>query len=205
MISDVTGIVLAGGKSRRMGQDKRFVRVGDATLLGSVLEALTTVFESVCMVIGQDSPEISTQVPVFRDLVSDCGSLGGIYTGLKSCDTPYAFVAACDMPFLSPTVIRFLVGLKEEGDLIIPRTEFGVHPTHALYSRRCLPSIEQMVQTRRLKIQDLLTGSHIRVRVVEVSEIQDADPEGHTFFNVNTPGELEAAKRIASHRREGTS
>jgi molybdopterin-guanine dinucleotide biosynthesis protein A len=102
-------------------------------------------------------------------------------------------------------VIQYLVGLKEEGDIIIPRSAVGVHPTHALYSKRCLPAMEQMVMTRQLRIRDLLTAGDIRVRYVDISELKDADPEGYSFFNVNTPKELEDAKRIASHREAGAS
>jgi molybdopterin-guanine dinucleotide biosynthesis protein A len=83
MITDVTGVLLAGGKSRRMGEDKRFIRVGQETLFDRSLTVLREVFEAVCVVIAQDSPPLQADVPVVRDLIPDSGSLGGLYTGLR--------------------------------------------------------------------------------------------------------------------------
>ena len=100
LISDVTGVLLAGGKSRRMGQDKRFLSVGPGTLYGRSLAVLRAVFEQVVVVVAQDSPSIEAEVPVLRDLIPDCGSLGGLYTGLKQAGTEWVFAVACDMPFL---------------------------------------------------------------------------------------------------------
>src|SRR5690242_18113248 len=111
MITDVTGIVLAGGKSRRMGEDKRFLLVGSQQLYERSLAALRSLFLEVRIVIAQDSSPIASEVPVLRDLVPDCGTLGGIYTGLKQSRTEYIFTVACDMPFLNPEVIRYLISL----------------------------------------------------------------------------------------------
>ena len=81
MMTDVTGILLAGGKSRRMGVDKRFILVGERTLFDRSLDALRSLFHPVLIVIAQDSPPLDVEVPVLRDLVQHCGSLGGLYTG----------------------------------------------------------------------------------------------------------------------------
>src|SRR5262245_24376653 len=89
MISGVTGVLLAGGKSRRMGEDKRFLSVGEGTLFDRSLAVLRSLFETVFVVIAQDSPALRSDVPVLRDLIPDCGSLGGLYTGLKQAVTPY--------------------------------------------------------------------------------------------------------------------
>ncbi len=83
MISDVTGVLLAGGKSRRMGVDKRFLTVGDRPLLERSRNVLSQIFERVCIVIAQDSPLLEAQIPVVRDLIPSSGSLGGMYTGLQ--------------------------------------------------------------------------------------------------------------------------
>ena len=194
MITDVTGILLAGGKSRRMGEDKRFLLVGEQTLLDRSLAALRSIFQTVSVVIAQDSPLLEADVPVFRDLVPDCGSLGGLYTGLKQAHTEYVFVAACDMPFLNPTVVRHMVSLKDRADIVMIRLEERLQPTHALYSRCCLPVIEEMLKAREFKIQQLAARLALRTWLVAESELREIDHEGLSCINVNTPADLEAAR-----------
>ncbi|MBH0192587.1 MAG: molybdenum cofactor guanylyltransferase [Nitrospira sp.] len=190
----MTGILLAGGKSKRMGEDKRFLLVGEQTLFERTLAVLRSIFQTVCVVIAQDSPPLEAEVPVFRDLVAGCGSLGGLYTGLKQAHTEYVFVVACDMPFLNPILVRYMVSLRDKTDIVMVRLEQGLQPTHALYSRRCLPVIEGMLHTRQLKIQDLATHQSLHTRLVAESELRKIDHEGLSFINVNTPADLDAAR-----------
>lgn len=197
MISDVTGILLAGGKSRRMGEDKRFLLVGGQRLYERSLATLQSLFHEVRIVIAQDSQPIASDVPALRDLVPDCGTLGGIYTGLKEAGTAHIFVVACDMPFLNAEVIRYLISLKDQADAVIARLRDGLQPTHAVYGRGCLPVLEEMVQTRRLKVQDCIGHSSITVRLVEQEELREIDPEGHSFLNVNTPADLDTVRLLA--------
>lgn len=194
MIGDVTGILLAGGKSRRMGEDKRFLLIGEQTLFERTLAVLRSIFQTVCVVIAQDSPPLKAEVPVVRDLVAGCGSLGGLYTGLQQAHTEYVFVVACDMPFLNPILVRHMVSLKDKTDIVMVRSEQGLQPTHALYSRRCLPVIEGMLQARLLKIQYLATHQSLHTRLVVESELRKVDHEGLSFININTPADLDAAR-----------
>jgi len=197
MISDVTGILLAGGKSRRMGQDKKVLSVGEGTLLDRSLDTLRSLFDQVEIVIAQDSPLLDAPVIISRDLLPGCGSLGGIFTGIKNAKTSHVFVAACDMPFLNPAVIQYLVRQKEEADIVVVRTELGLQMTHALYGKRCIPVIEEMIQGARLRIQELVSSREVRVRVIERKEIEEFDPLALSFTNVNTPQELEIARRLS--------
>ena len=197
MISDVTGILLAGGKSRRMGQDKKVLSVGEGTLLDRSLDTLRSLFDQVEIVIAQDSPLLDAPVIISRDLLPGCGSLGGIFTGIKNAKTSHVFVAACDMPFLNPAVIQYLVRQKEEADIVVVRTELGLQMTHALYGKRCIPVIEEMIQGARLRIQELVSSREVRVRVIERKEIEEFDPLALSFTNVNTPQELEMARRLS--------
>jgi molybdopterin-guanine dinucleotide biosynthesis protein A len=194
MIADVTGVLLAGGKSRRMGEDKRFLLVGEQTLFERTLIALQSIFQTVCVVIAQDSPHLEADVPVVRDMVPECGSLGGLYTGLKQSRTEYVFVVACDMPFLNPAAVRHVVSLREGSDIVMVQLGEALQPTHAVYSRRCLPVIEEMLHASRLKIQHLATHPSLHTRLVSESEMREIDHEGLSFINVNTPADLEAAR-----------
>ena len=196
MITDVTGVLLAGGKSRRMGDDKRFLSIGEETLYAHSLAVLHAVFQHVIVVIAQDSPPLESDVPVLRDLIPHCGSLGGLYTGLKQAMTPSVFAVACDMPFLDPVTVRYFVKVQGEADLVMAKLQNGLQPMHALYHRRCLPVIETILQAQELKIQRLAVHPSLRVRLVTVEELAGIDPAGRSFYNVNTPADLLAARSL---------
>jgi len=199
MITDVTGVLLAGGKSQRMGEDKRYLRVGEQTLLQRSLAVLRMVFQDLIVVIAQDSPTLTVDAPVLRDLVPDCGSLGGLYTGLRQAKSPYVFVVACDMPFLNPSSIRYFTGLKGGMDVVMAKFRNDLQPMHALYSRQCLPVIEGMIEIHSLKIQELTTSPSLRTRIVTEADLHQIDPEGWSFLNVNTPADLEIARSLIGH------
>ena len=189
MITDVTGVLLAGGKSRRMGEDKRFILVGQETLFDRSLTVLREVFEAVSVVIAQDSPPLQAEVPVVRDLIPDCGSLGGLYTGLRLAKTQH-------MPFLSPDVIRHMVQLKDSADIVISRWATRLQPTHAVYCRNCLPVIEEMMTLHNRKIHSMVGHPALRVCVVPEVEIRQIDPDGRSMFNLNTPSDVEQARSV---------
>lgn len=196
MIGDVTGVLLAGGKSRRMGEDKRFVLVGEQTLFERSCAVLCEVFEQVCVVIAHDSSELPATVQVVRDLVPNCGSLGGLYTGLRKAETEHIFLAACDMPFMDPDVIRYMVHFKGQADIVISRWATRLQPTHAVYGRGCLPVLEEMMNLHNRKIQSMMGHPALRVHVIEEEEIREIDRDGRSLCNINTPSDLEYARLV---------
>ena len=193
MIFDVTGVLLAGGKSRRMGTDKRFLHVGEKTLFDRTLNTLRKVFSEVLVVIAQDSEPLDAPVPVLRDVIPNCGSLGGLFTGLKQSKTPYVFVVACDMPFLESQVIQALVQCRGDADVVMAKMH-GLQPMHAVYSKRCLPVMEDMLKSGDLKIQHIIKSPSLQVRLLEEQDLKEIDPSGKSFLNVNTPSDLDAAR-----------
>jgi molybdenum cofactor guanylyltransferase len=200
LVSDVTGVLLAGGKSRRMGRDKRVLAVGEQTLLARSLTALRSVFQHVLVIVAQDTAAIETDAPVLRDVIPDCGSLGGLYTGLKEARTDWVFAAACDMPFVHSAAIMHFVGLKHEGDVVMAKLPHGLQPMHALYHRNCLPVMENLIQARDFKIHRLVDHPSLRVRVVLPEELHLLDPEARSFYNINTPDDLDAARVLHENR-----
>ena len=188
-----------------MGEDKRFLHIRDRTLFERSCGVLQEVFESVCVVIAQDSPTLQAGVPVVRDLIQNCGSLGGLYTGLRQAKTDHIFLAACDMPFLNPHLIRYLVSIKHDTDVVICRWKSRLQPTHALYGQRCCGVIEDMLRERHLQIQRLMANSSLQVRVVEESELQRIDREGRSFLNINTPSDLVRAQDLAAEPSDSSS
>jgi molybdenum cofactor guanylyltransferase len=196
MENEVTGVLLAGGKSRRMGEDKRYLVVGEETLLERGLGVLRSVFQEVLVVIAQDSPPVGVDARVVRDLVPECGGLGGLYTGLMRATTSSIFVVACDMPFLDRTVIAQFTSRRATADIVMAKLAAQLHPMHALYGKRCLPVLEQMIQARQLKIQELVSHASLRVQYVTEADLLAIDPSGRSFQNVNTPADLEAARSL---------
>jgi molybdopterin-guanine dinucleotide biosynthesis protein A len=194
--TEVTGILLAGGKSRRMGEDKRDLVVGEQTLLERGLGVIRSIFQEVLVVIAQDSPPLGVDAKVVRDLLPDCGSLGGLYTGLMQATTPWIFVVACDMPFLDQAVIAQFTSRRATADIVMAKLDARLHPMHALYGKRCLPVLEQMIQARQLKIQEIVSQSSLRVQYVTEAELLTIDPSWRSFQNVNTPSDLEAARSL---------
>ncbi len=195
---EVTGILLAGGKSRRMGEDKRYLIMGGETLLERGLGVLRSVFQEVLVVIAQDSPPLGVDVRVVRDLVPESGSLGGLYTGLMQATTPCIFVVACDMPFLDQAVIAQFTSRRAIADIVMAKLAARLHPMHALYGKRCLPVLEQMIRARQLKIQEVVSHASLRVQYVTETDLSSIDPSGRSFQNVNTPADLEAARSMLS-------
>ncbi len=196
METEVTGILLAGGKSRRMGEDKRYLVVGEQTLLERGLSVLRSAFQEVLVVIAQDSPSLGVDARVVRDLVPDCGSLGGLYTGLIQATTPWIFAVACDMPFLNQAVIAQFTSRRVAVDIVMAKLAGQLHPMHALYGKRCVPIVEQMIQARRFKIQGMVSQSPLQVKYVTEEDLFTLDPSWRSFFNVNTVAELEEARHL---------
>lgn len=194
---NVTGVILAGGKSRRMGEDKRFLLVGEATLLDRTVSVMTKLFPEVLIVIAQDSPPLTVAgCAIYRDLIADCGSLGGLYTGLAQAASERIFVVACDMPFLNPDMIRWFVARDPAADIVMAQLPDGLQPLHAVYGKRVVPVFERMATSHELKIRNIAFDPSLRVTVVSPAEWGERDPLARSFQNVNTPADLEAARAV---------
>lgn len=194
---NVTGVILAGGKSRRMGEDKRFLHVGEATLLDRTVSVMTKLFPEVLIVIAQDSPPLTVSgCTVYRDLIADRGSLGGLYTGLVQARNERIFVTACDMPFLNPDMIRWFVARDSSADIVMAQLPDGLQPLHAVYGKRVVPVLERMALSHELKIRNIASDPSLRVTVVSPVEWGERDPHAQSFRNVNTPADLEAARAV---------
>ena len=132
------------------------------------------------------------------DIYADSGSLGGIFTGLTAASNDWGLVVACDMPFLNAGLMMHMVDLRPGYDAIVPVSDGYPEPTHALYSKACLPHIERRLTAGQLKIAGFFDD--VRVRYVGADEIDRFDSERLSFFNVNTPEDLSRALTLA---REG--
>ncbi len=190
----VTGAILAGGKSRRMGQDKAWLDLGDGVpLVRRVAAALARVADDL-IVVANDPRYIELGHPVVPDRYGATGAFGGIATAVSAARGELVCVAACDMPFPSPDVYALLLRLVEEYDVAIPRIEGEYETMHAVYRRTCLPAMERALARQELRVVSFFPD--VKVRDVSAEEIRAVDPELRSFTNLNTPEELERARAL---------
>jgi molybdopterin-guanine dinucleotide biosynthesis protein A len=190
----VTGAVLAGGRSHRMGSDKGRIRIGNRRLIDVVLEAIRPLFPETVIVANETAAYDGLGVPVVPDRIPDKGPLGGIHAALCSSRLPHTFCVACDMPLVNPAVVAHLCALAPGYDAVVPEWEAGYEPLLAVYGESCLPHVERMVREDRLRVDALFSA--VRVRRVAADELRPLDPLLRSFMNVNTPDELEAARQV---------
>ncbi|MCH7745134.1 MAG: molybdenum cofactor guanylyltransferase [Chloroflexi bacterium] len=197
---DVSGIVLAGGMSRRLGRDKAVELIGGEPLIARAIGRLSQVSEEIVVVVNDIERASALLLPESANIAVDIypgkGSLGGIFTGLSAANGDWGIVVACDMPFLNVVLLKHMVSLRDGFDAVVPILAGQPEPTHALYSKACLPHIERKLKADELKIANFF--SDVRVRFILEDDIDRLDPERLSFFNVNTQQDLEHAQALAA-------
>lgn len=188
---DITGVILAGGKSSRMGTDKCLMEFQGEKMISRAMDVFRGLFSEIIIVTNLPLEYLDQDARIVTDIFPGKGPIGGIHTGLFFSSTEHAFFAACDMPFFNTEFISYMISRIGNYDIVVPDTEKGFQPLHAVYSRKCLNRIKSLILEDRLKV----TGFYKSFRVLPISreEIARFDPEGRTFFNVNTPEDLKSA------------
>jgi len=187
-IGGVTGVILAGGASRRMGSNKALLKVGDTTLIEGIYRTLAPIFRDI--VIVTNTPEEYAFLPcrTVPDIYPGAGSIAGLHSALTNSATERAFVVACDMPSLNPELVRHLCSIEEEWDVVVPVNSDGyLEPLHALYNRICLGEVQKALEADDKSILNLF--DRIRTRRVEWDEIKGISGAAESFRNVNSPEE----------------
>ncbi len=180
------GAIVAGGKSSRMKRDKALLEWKGRPLIQVVVEALSRVCHKL-RVIADDGGRFSfLGLEVYPDKISGMGPLGGIYTALLLSGSEKVFCVGCDMPFLDADLIRGMLDISGEYDVVVPYTSDGFHPLHAVYSRTCIKPIEYALESASPRI----TSFFDQVRVKKVGE-KDFPGLSLALTNLNTPADLE--------------
>ena len=191
-------IVLAGGRSSRLGRDKASVKLGGQTLLQRSVCNLEFLKSEITIVAAPEQrlPRINStaRLKIVTDITSGKGPLVGVYTGLISSAHPSSFLVACDMPFVKRTLVERMIEIAPGYDVVVPRRPQGLEPLHAIYSRSCTGPIEILIKSGRYKIDSLL--ERVKVRYFEENEIAAIDPLGISFFNINIPSDLARAEEL---------
>ena len=188
LIKNVTGFILLGGKSSRYGSNKAFVEIEGVRLVDRVARVMKSIFHRVLLVTNTPDEYEYLKIPMIEDLIKGLGPMGGIYTGLMTLSDEAGFFVACDMPFLSESLIRHMVDVRDDFDIVVPRMDWMLEPLHALYSKKCLPVIQEAIGQDQHQI--LKCFAELRVRYVDEEELRLWDPELRSFFNINKPQDL---------------
>jgi molybdopterin-guanine dinucleotide biosynthesis protein A len=191
---DVTCAILAGGESRRMGQNKAFIQVDGICLFDYVYDTCRELFSEIIIVTNQPQQFCEYQARIVIDELRGASSLGGLYTGLTKAGNYHTFCVACDMPFLKPELVSYLVERRLNYDIVMPITKKGLEPLHALYSKRCIEPIKKLLDRGEFKISKLL--SMVDVWYCQEEELKKIDPALASFTNVNTKKDLLEIQRI---------
>ncbi len=186
-IHGISGVILAGGESRRMGSDKSLLPIHGARFIDHVYARLAALFDEV--IIVTNSPELYREIPCRKvpDIYYAQGALAGIHSGVKHAQHRHAFVVGCDMPFVSPQLVRSICARADQGDLVLPLSSSGHEPLHALYGKSCLPAMEQVLDAGRKRIISFF--DQVQVAEIPPEELQRIDPQERSFRNINTPEE----------------
>jgi len=184
-LTGVTGVILAGGRSSRMGSNKALLPYRGGLFIEAIHRQLSALFPEVLLITN--TPEQYDFLPcrTAGDIFPDMGALAGLQSGLHHSETGHIFAVACDMPYLDDRLIRYLVGQRHRGDVIIPEGECGLEPLHAVYAKGCLPRMEASLLANRRRIVSFFDA--VRVVTVERSITSAFDPDLRFFSNINTP------------------
>jgi molybdopterin-guanine dinucleotide biosynthesis protein A len=198
---EVTSIVLAGGKSLRLGKSKALEIAAGKSLIARVIQQLKQLSSHVLIATSREQSDLLAAIDaeILVDIYPNKGPLGGIYTGLMASQCSHNIVVACDMPFLNTELLHYMVELSRDFDAVVPRlSRRHLEPLHAVYSKACLDSIRKQLDSGQLRVGSFL--SQVRVRYIERPECQRLDPQLLSFFNINYQSDLNRAIALATEQ-----
>jgi molybdopterin-guanine dinucleotide biosynthesis protein A len=191
-------VIQAGGESRRMGQDKALMPFLGKPLIQRVMARVMQLGDEILVTTNNPDEYRFLDVRLVADVIPGRGALGGLYTALFAARQPLVAVVACDMPFVSASLLTAERDLLVEPglDAVIPKTAHGTEPFHATYRRStCLPAVEWAIKAEKWRADAWYSRANLHLLSPE--EVRQYDPEELAFWNVNTPEDLEKAQQIA--------
>lgn len=180
----LTGAILAGGQSRRFGSNKALVTVGGVRLIDRVIDSIEVVCEPILLIANDLKPYYDVRAALVKDVIPHQGPLGAIYTALLFSPHEWVFVKATDMPYINLVIIEKMRAMAAGWDGVAPVLDGKFEPLFALYSRRCLPAIADMLQSEERKVTSFYRK--VKIRALEEAQWRAIDEEGRSFLNINT-------------------
>ncbi len=200
MHHDITGIILAGGKSSRMGKDKSELMIGDKTVLEITVHLLRLVCKENMVCIGMDAEEFRCTLPIVRDVYSNTGPLAGIHAGLLHSSNEKNFIISCDMPLMNQEMIEYIIAQAGAAPITVVRVAGFVQPLAGLYCKQVLPQIEKMLTLpadtrKRFSVHGLLAG--VATKIIDPVGLPFYRQE--LFFNMNDKKDYEQIIRLTTN------
>jgi molybdopterin-guanine dinucleotide biosynthesis protein A len=191
-----TGVILSGGLSTRYnGTEKALLRVGGIRILDRIYDIYSQLFDEIILVTNNPQKFLEWDVLIVSDLFPIRSSLTGIHAGLFYMTNPFAFISACDTPFLKKELVEAVIGkIEAQIDIVMPETAAGFEPLCAAYSKRCLQPAQQHLEQEKLKI--IKTFRKSRIKTISEKVLRKIDPDLTSFFNINTPDDLKRAEEM---------
>jgi molybdopterin-guanine dinucleotide biosynthesis protein A len=191
-----TGVILSGGLATRYdGTDKALLRVGGVRILDRIYRIYSELFEEIILVTNRPEKFLEWDLLIVPDLFPIRSALTGIHAGLFFMSSPFAFISACDTPFLKKEIVETVIGnIEAHIDLVVPETASGLEPLCAAYSKRCLNSAQQHLEQDKLKI--IRAFRKYRIKTISEKVLREKDPDLQSFFNINAPADLQRAEEM---------
>lgn len=190
MIADCTAIILAGGESKRMGRDKASLPFRGQSLLQCVIERIHPLFVETQVSVRQPRADVS--LPQIVDVQPEGGPLVGLISALERITTPWAFVVACDMPFVTAEVVQHLANYREGHEAVVPKIEDQVQPLAAFYAQRSLPQLHAILARGEKSLTRAL--NQLDVHYVSGAALNEFDHHLNSFFDLDTPQDVVIAE-----------
>ena len=191
-----TGVILSGGLATRFdGTEKALLKVGGVRILDRIYDIYKELFEEIILVTNNPQNFLEWDLLIVSDIYPIRSSLTGIHAGLFYMSNPFAFISACDTPFLKKEVVETVIGkIDNKIDIVIPETSAGLEPLCAAYSKRCLESAQNHLEREKLKVTKAFRKS--RTKTISEKVLCKIDPDLRSFFNINTPDDLQRAEEM---------
>jgi molybdenum cofactor guanylyltransferase len=191
-----TGVILSGGLATRYdGTEKALLRVGGVRILDRIYDIYSELFEEIILVTNSPQKFLEWNLLIVSDLFPIRSSLTGIHAGLFYMTNPFAFISACDTPFLKKEMVETVIGkIESQIDIVMPETSAGLEPLCAAYSKRCLNPAQHHLEQNKLKISKAFRKS--RIKTISEKVLCGIDPDLQSFFNINTPDDLQRAEEM---------
>jgi len=200
----MTSIILAGGKSSRLGRSKALQVIEGKSLIQWVIDCLAILSTEIIIATahGEAIPcSSAVKIKTVADIYPGKGPLVGIYSGLIASSSSRAIVVGCDTPFLSISLLEYITQTCSTFDVIVPRIKNKLEPLCAVYAKNCSGPIQGLLEQNELRIDKLF--SMVKVKYIEEDEINRFDPEHLSFFNINSQADLDRARKLATEKRWG--
>lgn len=195
----INAIILAGGKNSRMaGEDKAFLEIEGQPIIERLIGKFKLLVNKIIVVTNSPERYSGFDCLLVKDDLPGLGPLMGIYSGLKFSSEVYNFICACDMPFVNPGLVRYMMEQRENYDVVVTDVEGKLHPLLGIYSKNCIPVIEELLKQNILNVRSLFPK--VKSHFIKKEELEKFDPGLLSLANINTKEEMDKISSLIKKR-----